>query len=225
MYCSQCGNELRQQDLFCSTCGNPSGNRDVIKTTGGENVTIAGNNKISNSSIQVGDIYLDKTQDEKAYIDREYIKPLLFFNRPVKLIWLVIFDGICFIGSLVSIISFLTGQYPGSPGLLALFFALLPFLLFSILLKICRDLAKRRFSRFFLFNFEATESRTVFISIISGTCPKCGGRLKLVDLGPANKSKKTYVQCSRNENHIWDFDPTIFDEKNHAIKHVFKSIV
>ena len=108
-----------------------------------------------------------------------------------------------FIGSVASIVS-LWATYWQYIGLLAFVFSLLLF-------TVGRTLSTIRFFKLPItqYNLEANQEGLVYITQVGGDCPKCDGKLKLVDIKVGPDQYKTVVQCTRYKKHIWNFDPTV----------------
>jgi len=201
VHCSKCGNKVADTDNFCGNCGKSLSSTNYAEGDGSLN--IAGTSTISNSHLHVGDVYHSQNQDEQAYIDRTYFKPVTLAGSPVKTSWLIISGLIGFIGSWASIFSVLGSSWQ------FLFFLVLALSMFLFLNGII--LWRTRFSRLKWFNLESNKDGEVFLTKIAGSCPRCDGTLKLVDLKVSQNSSKTFVRCSRNSDHIWNFDPTVLD--------------
>ena len=198
MHCTNCGKEASQEDKFCGKCGKPL--NEGNSASGDGSVNIAGNNKIKNSSIHVGDIYKGEKPEDTAYIDRTYVKPISIAGSPVKVSWFIVSGAVGFIGSFASIYSVFGSSWQ---FLFVLFAAISVFLLMNGIL-----LWRTRISRLKWFNLESNKESEVFLTKIGGTCPKCDGVLKLTDIKIAENQYKTFVRCTRNSDHIWNFDPT-----------------
>ncbi len=199
MHCTNCGKEAMQEASFCSKCGTPLEGGTFAEGDG--SVNIAGSNTIKNSNIHVGDVYQDPNTEEPAYIGRTYIKPITMAGSPVKTSWFIISGVIGFLGSFASIFSVLGSSWQFIAILVG---AVSLFLLMNGIL-----LWRTRFSRLKWFNLESNEESEVFLTKVGGECPKCDGKLKLVDIQIAEKRFKTYVRCTRNSDHMWDFDHTV----------------
>lgn len=201
MHCTKCGNEVTDTNKFCGNCG-----ISLLSTNSAEgdgSLNIAGSNTISNSHLHVGDVYQSESQEERACIDRAYIKPVTLAGSPVKTSWLIVSGLVGFVGSWASIFSVFGSSWQ------FLFLIVLAFSMFLFMNGII--LWKTRFSRLKWFNLESNKDGEVFLTKIAGVCPKCDGTLKLVDLKVSQNSRKTFVRCSRNGDHIWNFDPTVLD--------------
>ena len=201
MHCTKCGNEVTDTNKFCGNCG-----VSLLSTNSAEgdgSLNIAGSNTISNSHLHVGDVYQSESQEERACIDRAYIKPVTLAGSPVKTSWLIVSGLVGFVGSWASIFSVLGSSWQ------FLFLIVLALSMFFFMNGIV--LWKTRFSRLKWFNLESNKDGEVFLTKIAGVCPKCDGTLKLVDLKVSQNSSKTFVRCSRNGDHIWNFDPTVLD--------------
>lgn len=201
MHCTKCGNEVVYKHNFCGNCGVSLCSKNSAEGDGSLN--IAGCNTISNSHLHVGDVYQSEKQEERAYIDRAYIKPLTLAGSPLKTSWLIISGVVGFVGSWASIFSVLGSLWQ---FLFLVFLALSMFILMNGII-----LWRTRFSRLKWFNLESNKHGEVFLTKVAGNCPKCDGALKLVDLRVSQNSIKTFVRCSRNGDHIWNFDPTVLD--------------
>lgn len=202
MYCTKCGNQIVTTDNYCEKCGKPL--TSINKIEGDGSINIAGNNIITNSPIHIGSIYKSEDfKEEAAYIDRTYVKPITLAGSPVKSSWLIISGIVGFVGSLASVFSVIDRSWG---GLLFIVTVISMILLFTGI-----NLWRTRFSRLKWFNFESNSDGYVFLTKITGKCPKCNGTLKLVDLKVTSDRSKTFVRCSRNGDHIWNFDPTVLD--------------
>jgi len=201
VHCTKCGNEVADTDNYCENCGKSLSSTNSADGDG--SVNIAGGNTISNSHLHVGDVYQSKSQEEKAYIDRTYVTPVTIAGSPVKTSWLIISGLVGFVGSWGSIFSVLGSSWT---FLFLVVLALSFFLLLNGMI-----LWRTRFSRLKWFNLESNKDGEVFLTKVAGSCPKCDGTLKLVDLKVSQNSSKTFVRCSRNSDHIWNFDPTVLD--------------
>lgn len=201
MHCTKCGNEIREASKFCGNCGDRLA--PINRSEGDGSVNIAGSNSISHSHLHIGDVYQAEASEDRAYIDRNYVKPITIAGSPVKTSWLIFSGLIGFIGSWASIFSV--------AGSLWQFFFLVTIALSMFLFLNGIILRKTRFSRLRWFNLESNKNGEVLLTKVSGSCPKCDGDLNLVDLKVSQNSSKTFVCCSRNGDHIWNFDPTVLD--------------
>jgi hypothetical protein len=201
VHCSKCGAEISEDANFCSKCGSlvTAG----VSAVGDGSLNIAGSNNISNSQLHVGNIYNAERPADTAYIDRTFVKPITLAGNSVKTSWLIFSGLVGFVGSWASIFSFFGSVWQ------FLFIFILGISMFLALSGI--QLRRARFSKFFWFNIEANKEGKLFLSRIGGDCPKCDGNLKLVDIKIAQDRHKTFVRCSRNSDHIWNFDPTCLD--------------
>ncbi|CAM3144263.1 zinc ribbon domain-containing protein [Vibrio mytili] len=202
MYCKKCGNEVEETDHFCSKCGSKLSGESQ-SASGDGSVNIAGANKIDNSNIHIGDIYENSPDGETAYIDRTYVKRFELAGSQVKASWFTFSGAVGFLGSLASIFSLwaTNWQYVG----LLIFALSFSLLMFGLTLK------RIRFVRLPItkYNLEANVDGLVFITKVEGACPKCDGKLELVDIKVAQDTTKTFVRCNRYGKHIWEFDPTV----------------
>jgi hypothetical protein len=203
MYCKNCGQEVVVGDAFCSKCGKALAANSGNEVIGDGSINLAGSNNITGSHLHVGDVYQNESQEETAYIDREYFKPVVVAGTPVKTSWLTISGILGLIGSCASIYSVLGNS------LQFVFLVLLAFSMFLFLSGV--KLSRTRFVRMKWFNLEANKEGEIFISKVTGHCPKCDGTLSLVDLEVVKNRYKTYVRCTRNSDHTWQFDPTVLD--------------
>ena len=201
MHCTKCGNEVSGNDNFCGNCGKPL--TSINTAEGDGSVNIAGSNTISNSHLHVGDVYQAEPPKDQAYIKRSYFKQVTVAGSPVKTSWLMISGLLGFIGSWASIFSVFGSSWQ------FIFLIVMALSLFVFLNGII--LWRTRFSRLKWFNLESNRDGEVFLTKIAGSCPKCDGSLNLVDLKVSQNSSKTFVRCSRNSDHIWNFDPTVLD--------------
>ena len=175
-------------------------------TSGSHSINIGSDNSLSNSTLHVGDVHNHGGPNSEpiAFIDRVHSKPITVLGTPVKAGWLVVSGVMGFIGSIASIISL--WQH------LSLWFVLLlSFASFCLIAGVA--LLRERFIRipYLPFNLESDKTGKVFVTKIEGNCPLCDGKLKLRDIGPKN-TKITYLRCTRNPAHIWNFDFTVLDE-------------
>jgi hypothetical protein len=202
VHCTKCRNIVSETNNFCGNCGWPIPNSNCNEGDG--SINMAGSNSISNSNFHVGDVYQIEPLEEKAYIERSFIKPIAIGRSPVKTSWLIVSGLVSFIGSLASIFSVLGDSWQ---FLFFVVLALSMFLLFNGVI-----LWRTRFSRLKWFNLESNKDGEVFLTKVSGNCPKCDGALRLVDLKVSqSSSSKSFVRCSRNTDHIWNFDHTVLD--------------
>lgn len=175
-------------------------------SSGSHSINLGSGNSVSNSNLHVGDVH-NHTNNNRApiaVIDRVNTMPLTAFGSPVKAGWLVVSGMLGFIGSIASIVSL--WQH-----LSFWFVLLLSFAAFCLIIGI--TLSRQRFIRipYLPYNFEADKAGKVFLTKIEGNCPLCDGKLKLRDIGPKD-NKATYVRCTRNPDHIWNFDFTVLNE-------------
>jgi len=175
-------------------------------SSGSHSINLGSSSSVENSNLHIGDVHNhDRSKHEPtAVIDRIYSKPVSILGAPIKAGWLIVSGAIGFIGSIASIVSLW-------PHLTIWFVFLFLFAIFCLIIGI--TMVRQRFIRipYLPFNFEADKSGKLFITKIEGNCPHCDGKLKLRDIGPKD-NKTTYVRCTRNPKHIWNFDFTIFDE-------------
>lgn len=201
MNCTKCGNEVSENDNFCGKCGNKQTSEN--NAAGDSSINIAGQNEISNSHLHVGDVYQAERPEDTAYIDRTYVKQITVAGNPVKTSWLIISGLIGFIGSWASIFSVLGNSWQ---FLFLIILAISMFLFFNGI-----KLWRTRFSRLKWFNLESNIDGEVYLTKVAGSCPKCDGTLKLIDLKVTQNNSKTFVRCTRNSDHIWNFDPTVLN--------------
>jgi hypothetical protein len=124
-------------------------------------------------------------------------------GHPIKSWYLFWAGAIGFLGSAASV---LTGFGSGSLAV----FAVLAISSFPLWIGLW--LVKTRFFRFLLgYNLRAKKNGDVLLTKIKGECPICDGMLSLVERGHRG-DQRTFVQCSRNSDHSWLFDYTIFDD-------------
>lgn len=175
-------------------------------SSGSHSINIGSKNSIANSSLHVGDVHNhgDFPAKPKAFIGRVTSTPANMLGVQLKAGWLTVSGVIGFIGSVASIVSY----WQHLSFWFVLLFAFVMFLLVS-----GSALIRQRFIRipYLPYNIEADKSGRVFITKIEGDCPMCDGKLKLRDIGPRD-NQTTYVRCTRNPDHIWDFDFTVLDE-------------
>lgn len=201
MHCTKCGSETSKTNNFCSNCG-----EQLTSTNSAEGdacINIAGSNTISDSHLHVGDVYQSERPEDSANIDRTYIKQITLAGSPVKTSWLIISGIVGFAGSWASIFGALGSSRQ------FLFIVALAFSMFLLLNGVL--LWRSRFSRLKWFNLESNKDGEVFLTKVGGDCPKCDGILKLADIKVSLDRSKTFVRCTRNGDHIWNFDPTVLD--------------
>ena len=199
MHCSKCGVEVSQDANFCQKCG--ASLSPTSSASGDGSVNVAGSNNISNSHLHVGDVYQSEKPEDTAYIDRTSVKQIKLGDTPVKTSWLIVSGLVGFVGSWASILSFFGSNWQ---FLSILILALSMFLALNGLM-----LWRTRFVRMKFFNLESNQDGELFFTRIGGDCPKCDGKLKLVDIKVSQNSHRTFVRCTRNGDHIWNFDPTV----------------
>lgn len=175
-------------------------------SSGSHSINIGTGNSVTNSSLHLGDVhnYGNQKTEPIATIDRVRCKPVAVFGNPLKAAWLAVSGILGIIGSLASIVSLWQ-------NLSFWFVLLMSFASFCFVVGI--SLMRHRFVRIPLlpYNFEADQAGKVFLTKIEGTCPRCDGILKLREIGPKD-AKKTFVRCTRNPDHLWEFDFTVLDE-------------
>ncbi|OBQ56753.1 zinc-ribbon domain-containing protein [Halodesulfovibrio spirochaetisodalis] len=204
-YCSTCGKEAAPEDNFCPACGSNLTSEKANQYTGNSNYGISGNNIINNSDIHIGSIGNSNNQnhsssESQACIHESMKVPLRLFKSPIKSWYVFSFGALSILGSLASLAA---GIGIGGTGtILICLFGTFP-------LFIGLALHKYRFLRMGWFNIRAQKNGNLLLTRVSGNCPTCDGRLHLADI-----EKQTIVQCSRNPDHIWRFDYTIFDDQN-----------
>jgi hypothetical protein len=208
MFCRSCGNEIDVGDKFCKHCGVALEKESFEQNISGNgNVNIGGVSDISNSSVNINNVY-GAHADDIAYIDRTSIRELKLFGKSVKSNWFLVSGGVGFVGSLASIFSLFYDQLNlgFTPHILLV--------ITGLLLSIGLALKLHRFLKMGLINIEAGSDDRVFFTKISGSCPKCNGDLKLAEVGPKDH-KVTVVLCKRNPaQHKWSFDPTVLGDIN-----------
>ena len=202
MFCKKCGDQVEETANFCSKCGSNIHNGSQ-NAHGDGSVNLAGNNKIDNSNIHVGDVYGASSSDETAYIDRTYIKKFEIAGNQVKSSWITFSGIVGFIGSLASIISVWGTNWQ--------FIAIIVIAISGTLFISGLTLSRIRFVRLpsSKYNLESNQDGLVFITKVGGDCPKCDGKLELVDIKVGQNHSKTVVRCNRYGKHIWNFDPTV----------------
>lgn len=175
-------------------------------SSGSHSINLGSGNSVKESNLHIGDVHNHGPVSPPpiAIIDRTSASPVTVLGAPVKAGWLIVSGTVGFVGSIASIVSL--WQH-----LSFWFFLLLSLAAFLLIIGIA--LVRHRFIRipYLPFNFEVDKSGKVFITKIEGDCPLCDGKLKLRDVGPKDQ-KITYVRCTRNPNHIWNFDFTVLNE-------------
>jgi hypothetical protein len=172
--------------------------------SGPHSINLGTGNSVENSHLQIVHNHGSLDARPIAIIDRVYSKPVSFLGSPVKSGWLVISGVVGFIGSIASIVGL-------SQHLSVWLVLLLSLTGFSLIVGV--NLARHRFIRvpYSPFNLEADRQGKIYLTKVEGDCPLCDGKLKLRDIGP-KEHKITYVRCSRNPNHLWNFDFTVLQE-------------
>lgn len=200
MHCTECGTELKEQYKFCSECGNNlKGSESVNITSNDNSVNFGQNNQVSGNTINIR-----TEENDKAYIDRTRIKPLSIAGTQLKASWLLISGLIGFFGSIASILGFIGSQ--------SQFIFLITMAIGAVLFPIGIMLVQtKHFSFPPFFNLETGSKGEVYITKVEGDCPKCTGKLKLRTIGQKNH-KQTVVRCTRNPDHMWNFDPTVLPD-------------
>jgi len=152
-------------------------------------------------------------------VKRTRVQPLRIGPMHVHIMGLIVFGicmmGIGFLGSLYNLLSALQGIGSGnwltqSPFGLQPFFMLLLILLGLLTFPYGVWLHRFRFLRigWLRRNLEAGLSGKVYLTQITGTCPRCQGKLTLTELEKDGGNKSTVI-CYRNPGqHQWEFDLT-----------------
>jgi hypothetical protein len=205
MHCPKCGMEWSGDDHFCRRCGVP------LRTPITENSSVSGDNSFNagqNNVFTGNNFSIGRTGESPvAIIDRVKVTRVTIGGRPLKVAWIIVSSVVGFVGSIVSIWTAWTPSY------MYLWVAILG--LSGMALLIGFTLSRTRFARVPPFlNLESNRQGEVFATKIAGECPKCDGRLRLKEVGPKNH-RVTVVQCSRNSEHAWRFDPTVLGEVNY----------
>lgn len=175
-------------------------------SSGSHSINLGAGSSVENSNLHIGDVHNhgQTNANPVAVIDRVHSTPLNVLGTPIKAGWLIVSGIVGFIGSIASIVGL-------SQHLSFWLVLLLSLAGFCLIVGIA--LVRQRFIRvpYLPFNFEADRDGKVFVTKIEGNCPLCDGKLKLRDIGPKDH-KVTYVRCTRNPDHIWNFDFTVLNE-------------
>ncbi|WP_281910594.1 hypothetical protein [Massilia varians] len=180
--------------------------QEESKISSGSHSINIGSGTVKNSHLHVGDVhhYGRQSAEAIAIIDRVYTKPLTLLGTPLQAGWIVVSGILGVTGSIATIAGFWK-------ELSFLFVLILSIALFFLIVGV--SLIRHRFVRlpYLPFNVEADSSGKTFITKVQGNCPRCDGKLKLREIGP-KENAKTFVRCTRNPDHIWNFDFTVLDE-------------
>lgn len=125
-------------------------------------------------------------------VQRVYEKPLMVFSKPVRVKKLIL---ISLTGLFLGVLGFLEVQLIAW-GVFAFLNASL--LIFSVLLY------QKSLLYFGEYCVEASSSGDMFITKLHGHCSKCDGHLKIVKKRKGLNSFISYLQCSKNSNHVWN---------------------
>lgn len=144
--------------------------------------------------------------ENSVQLERVFEKPLnLFFIkltvlRVILLAFLLMF--------------FLISLYTEKDNIFILLFAILPILSIFIVVFL------RKSKVIYLGNYtlECSEAGDIFITQLHGHCSKCDGHLKI------KKNKKAaFIQCDKDEKHIWNLFEIKKEEKDKKSKRAKKS--
>jgi hypothetical protein len=200
--CTNCGNKLRQKDRFCSHCGHSLTEQaqEINISSGDYSINLGQYNHLTDNTINIATSNIEP----KAYIERMTLKPLAVLGSHLKVGW-VLFSGIVsLLGSIASIFGFV-----GSSSTFLFYIAMIASILTA---SVAGTLLRTRFATIPPFiNFESDDRGYIYTSRIEGECPKCTGRLKLRSIGPKGH-RQTVVRCTRNPDHLWNFDPTVLGD-------------
>jgi len=137
-----------------------------------------------------------------ALIRRTRVTPASLAGRPIKVFGIILSGILGAIGSVASIWSVWIPE-----GYTSIFILTAGFSVILVFLGV--DLKRKFFIRIPHFvNLELDGEGYIFFTEIGGVCPKCGGELKLRNVG---KNKTTILRCTRNPDHCWRFDPTVLE--------------
>ena len=215
--CNNCASPVDEGDVYCKHCGSKidsSSNASILTKTGKESINIGVGN-LPNANIHIGDKYeFTKKAEKPALIRRKTSRQIRLGNIMPKASWLTISGGLGILGSLASMVSAFTDIWSlGTSWLITPWFPCiigvsLLLLVLGLVLQL-RRLVSLSWTNLIV---ESSRDGHLFITKIGGTCPKCGGQLRLIDIGPENR-KKTVVVCMRNPSqHRWTFDHTVLPD-------------
>jgi hypothetical protein len=184
----------------------PDNQADIRSGSG--SINIGQHNTIADAQLHIGDVHHHHQGGQHepiAYIHRSKVARLSIFGASIKAGWVVTIAVLGLIGSIASAAS----DWPTS---ITVWHCLLGAGLI-FLLSVGVALRRHGFCRHPLIpgNLEADASGRVFLTKVEGTCPKCGGTLRLRELGTPDQ-RTTVVRCNRNPGHEWDFDFTVLGE-------------
>ncbi|MCJ8296628.1 MAG: hypothetical protein HRU06_21355 [Oceanospirillaceae bacterium] len=199
MNCTECGMELTESD--CEKCGKSQVSKNIAPENG--SVDMPASQVLANNQLHVSNVWQGENTTAAANIERTLVKSIRLGERPVKTLWLIIFGLIGFVGSWATVFS----GFGDSWKFLFLTIILLSMCMFLIGIILWRA----NFLRLKWFNLESNSDGEIFVTKMSGSCPNCEGSLKLSKLRVAPNFSKTFVRCSKNGDHIWDFDYKVLD--------------
>lgn len=133
---------------------------------------------------------------ENVQLDRVVEKPLTIFGKPVRVKKLIL---IAFTGIFLGIMGYMELQAIGWMifGLLNL-----ALLIFSVML------IQKTILYFGENSIECSPSGDIFLTKLHGHCPRCDGHLKLVKKRKGLNEYIMYIQCDKDEKHIWNANAT-----------------
>ena len=201
MKCTECGKEFAAIERVCINCGqSQSGNNVTLENN---SAAVATSHILANNHLQVSNVDQTDNATATAVIDRTLVKHITLAGHPITTFWLIIAGAIGFIGSWASVFSDVGSAWK------FLFLTIIMLSMFMFLIGII--LWKNRFLKLQWFNLESTSDGQMFVTKIAGNCPNCKGSLKLSKLRVSANRSQTYVRCSQNSHHIWDFSFKLLD--------------
>ncbi len=131
-------------------------------------------------------------KNDDVQLERVVEKPLTIFGKPVRVKKLIL---IAFTGIFLGVLGYLEINAIGW-----LIFALcnIALLIFSVML------IQKTILYFGEYSIEASPSGDMFLTKLHGHCTKCDGHLKLVKKRKGLNEYITYIQCDKNEKHVWN---------------------
>lgn len=197
MKCSNCDCENSTEANYCSNCGKRVGKSQESINMFVDNKGFAGTNFIENSPITINNV----DNEPRAVIEEIHSKKMRIGNYPIKPWYGVLFGVINLLGSIASLV---TGVGEG----IFLFLVLGVAGVFSAFLGV--RLMEKGFLRMAGFNLRVDKDGDLLATKMEGVCPICSGSLMIVERDTV-EGPKYFGVCSRNSDHHWRFDHTIFD--------------
>lgn len=180
----------------------------------GDNSVNVGQGDFKGASVHVGNVI---TNEQKIYTpeDTMLARHLVFEKRLVKREALSIFSILTGLSSVIglyfSLFPFMNPALKGHWSFLFLFALCVSgsAFLISVFLK-RHHFISFLFRRFYL---ELSDQGGVYLTKIGATCPLCGSKMNLRNVGPPKGRRDDVLICSKNPNqHRILFDPTVLEE-------------